>query len=178
MSLLVTSLVLAMAGAPEGGVSLAGGTVDRAVRLVAAQADLPAPPPPPPLVAPEASQRMTTLQNEIDDLSNQLLKLPSRFWPSYSVVLTVLGSLTLAGGLVVALLTASFGLPVLGIAIAVGGLALLVVGIATGVSTVGTADAARERILERREALELELRTLRRQSTGPSEPMLLEVARF
>jgi hypothetical protein len=166
MSLLVTSLVLAMAGAPEGGVSLAGGKVDRAARLVVAQADLPVPPPPPPLVSPEASQRMTTLQNEIDDLSSQLLKLPSRFWPSYSVVLTVLGSLTLAGGVVVALLSASFGLPILGIVIAVGGLALLVVGIATGVATVGTADAERE------------LRTLRRQSSGPTEPMLLEVARF
>jgi hypothetical protein len=90
----------------------------------------------------------------------------------------VLGSLTLAVGLLLALPFPPFSFTLVGITVAVGGLVLLIVGIATGAVSVGTADAARERILERREALELELRTLRRQSTGPSQPMLLEVARF
>lgn len=161
------STPVAQLGAPEG----------RAARLVA-QVDLPAPPPPPPLIAPATSQRMSALQNEIDDLSSQLLKLPSRFWPSYSVVLTVLGGLTLAGGLVATWILATVTVPVVGIAISVGGLALLVVGIATGVSTVGAADAERERLLERRDALELELRTLRRQSARPDVEPTLELARF
>ncbi|MDX2014020.1 MAG: hypothetical protein SFW67_27735 [Myxococcaceae bacterium] len=60
----------------------------------------------------------------------------------------------------------------------VGGLALLVIGIATGVSTVGAADAQRERILERRDALELELRTLRRQNALLMDTPSVEVARF
>ncbi|MDX2012098.1 MAG: hypothetical protein SFW67_18030, partial [Myxococcaceae bacterium] len=107
----LTSVVLATSptgthlGAPDG----------RAARLLVAQSSLPMPPPMPPLIAPETAQRMAALQTEIDDLSTQLLKLPSRFWPSYSVVLTVLGCLALGGGLVATLFLATVTFPLVGI---------------------------------------------------------------
>lgn len=176
MTSLVLGLLLTATPAAPAGIRLQSG-MPRAATLLAQVAPLPPPPPLPPLMAPDTAARIAELQADIDELSARLFKLPSRFWPAYSVTLSVLGGLALGVAGVVLVVVRWVSLPVPWVALAVVGLTALLVGIATGVTTVATADAERQRLLEQRDALERELRILRRTGALHDE-VLVPIARF
>ncbi|MCA3013357.1 MAG: hypothetical protein INH41_13300 [Myxococcaceae bacterium] len=171
MLTLLVNLAFAVMPPEAPRVSLASSPARAATLLT--QADLPPPPPLP----PDPADATSAVRAEIDDISARLIKLPSRFWPSYSVGLTIAGGVALAVGGIGILLLSWAAMPVELIVVAAVGLVLLVVGVATGVTTVATADAERQRLLERREVLEEQLRTLRG-AGREALPPLVELARF
>jgi hypothetical protein len=115
----------------------------------------------------ETAKRIAAVTDEIDELSDQLLKLPPNPWIPTSIALGIGGAVLLGVGIAVSYSLMGLGLPVIAIAVALLGLGLLVCGVVVGVTTATTAEGPRQDLLERRDRLERELRDLQSRALEP-----------
>lgn len=185
------ALAVSLASIPSTpeGVHLSSVTESRSAHLIAQ-----APPPLPvrPMESAPVGARAGQLQSEIDAINTQLRGLKTD-WPTASVVMAYLGwsvsPIALIGLLVLAIgvgLTAPV-ITLVGIVmivIGLGGVALGIAGIVTGIAGQSAAKAERDELIQRRGALERELKGL---TTGgapgvdrsfQSSPRLFTVAAF
>lgn len=187
---LAVSVMVSSAPSPEP-VHLSLSSLPSA-RLIAQAPPLP---PPMPSLQPQgvsaSGQTASQIQAEIDGINDQLRGLKTD-WPTISVVLAYLGwsisPIALVGLLFIAIgsaLPAGGGIvAVLGVALLViglAGVAMGIIGIATGITASNAAKTERDELIQKRQALERDLRQLRSSridSDFETSPRMITVAVF
>lgn len=138
-----------------------------------------APPIPNRVAGLSLNQQIMQLESDIDGINAQLRGVQTG-WPGGSIALVVIGSVLSPVALVglILLVVPVVGVPLL--LIGLGGVAMIVIGAVGGSRVSAEALAERENLIQRREALERELNSLKRTAGVPNraDAAMMTIASF